>query len=191
MSTIVLSGDTSGTITLDAPAVAGTNTLMLPALTGTLLTDKSVGSTLQVITASKSDTFSSTARTFADITGLSLSITPKFTTSKILVFMSVQVASDGIDAPMVQIVRNSTPIGIGDARGSRTRNTTQGIFQINSVSSLTGITLDSPNTTSATTYKLQIRIDSSTAFVNTQSATADGTFHGTCYSTILAMEIAG
>ena len=104
--------------------------------------------------------------------------------------MAVQVSTNGIDAPMVQIVRNSTAIGIGDARGSRTRNTSQGIFSSNSVSSLTGITLDSPSTTSATTYKLQTRIDSSTAYINTQSAGADGTYHGTNYSTIMVMEIA-
>ncbi len=104
--------------------------------------------------------------------------------------MAVQVSNDGIDTTMVQMVRNSTAIGIGDARGSRIRNTSQSVFASNSVSSLTGITLDSPNTTSATTYKLQIRSDSGTAFVNTQSATSDGTFHGTNYSTIMVMEIA-
>jgi hypothetical protein len=37
MSAIVLSGDTSGTITLDAPAVAGTTTLTLPTNTGTVV----------------------------------------------------------------------------------------------------------------------------------------------------------
>jgi hypothetical protein len=36
MSSVVISGNTSGTITLDAPAVAGTTTLTLPATTGTL-----------------------------------------------------------------------------------------------------------------------------------------------------------
>jgi hypothetical protein len=36
---LVLSGDTSGTITLDVPAVAGTNTLTLPASTGTVVLD--------------------------------------------------------------------------------------------------------------------------------------------------------
>lgn len=36
MSAIIISGDSSGTITLDAPAVAGTNTLTLPAATGTV-----------------------------------------------------------------------------------------------------------------------------------------------------------
>jgi hypothetical protein len=37
MASIIVAGDTSGTITIEAPAVAGTNTLTLPASTGTLL----------------------------------------------------------------------------------------------------------------------------------------------------------
>ena len=38
MSKLVLSGDTSGSVTLDAPAVSGTTILTLPATTGTILT---------------------------------------------------------------------------------------------------------------------------------------------------------
>jgi hypothetical protein len=37
MSSVVISGDTSGAITLAAPAVAGTNTITLPASTGTVV----------------------------------------------------------------------------------------------------------------------------------------------------------
>jgi hypothetical protein len=37
MSSVVISGDTSGAITLSAPAVAGTNTITLPAATGTAM----------------------------------------------------------------------------------------------------------------------------------------------------------
>ena len=36
MSSVIISGDTSGAITLSAPAVAGTNTITLPASTGTV-----------------------------------------------------------------------------------------------------------------------------------------------------------
>jgi hypothetical protein len=43
MSSVVISGDTSGAITLSAPAVAGTTTLTLPATTGTVLNDATVG----------------------------------------------------------------------------------------------------------------------------------------------------
>ena len=38
MSSVVISGDTSGAITLAAPAIAGTNTLSLPAQTATIAT---------------------------------------------------------------------------------------------------------------------------------------------------------
>ena len=38
MSSIIISGDTSGTATIQAPAVAGTPTLTLPTVSGTLLT---------------------------------------------------------------------------------------------------------------------------------------------------------
>jgi hypothetical protein len=37
MSSVVISGDTSGAITLAAPAVAGTNTINLPAAAGTVM----------------------------------------------------------------------------------------------------------------------------------------------------------
>jgi hypothetical protein len=37
MSSVVISGDTSGAITLAAPSVSGTNTATLPAATGTVL----------------------------------------------------------------------------------------------------------------------------------------------------------
>ena len=38
MSSLAISGDTSGTVTISAPAVAGTPTLTLPTTTGTILT---------------------------------------------------------------------------------------------------------------------------------------------------------
>jgi hypothetical protein len=43
MSSVIISGDTSGAITVAAPAVAGTTTLTLPATTGTVLADTTVG----------------------------------------------------------------------------------------------------------------------------------------------------
>jgi hypothetical protein len=51
MSSIVIKGNTSGQIELAAPAVAGTNTLTLPASSGTLLTTTGDGSGLTGIPA--------------------------------------------------------------------------------------------------------------------------------------------
>ena len=39
MSSVVIAGDTSGTITVSAPAVSGSNTLTLPAVTANVATD--------------------------------------------------------------------------------------------------------------------------------------------------------
>lgn len=54
MSSVVISGDTSGSITLSAPAVAGSNTLTLPASTGIIATEGvGQGQTWQNVTASR------------------------------------------------------------------------------------------------------------------------------------------
>ena len=44
MSSLVLTGDTSGQVTLAAPAVAGSNTVTLPAATGNVLVSTAVSS---------------------------------------------------------------------------------------------------------------------------------------------------
>lgn len=51
MSSIVVSGDTSGAITVAAPAVAGTNTITLPTSTGTAVVSTAVSaSTTNTVT---------------------------------------------------------------------------------------------------------------------------------------------
>ena len=160
MSSIVISGDTSGAITLAAPAVAGTNTITLPASTGTVVTTGSPqsGGVIQVVQSVKTDTFSSTSTSMVDITGLSVSITPKFSTSKILVTYQVCGGQDQSTSQdiFVQLLRGSTPIGVGTVGAAQNAS--------GQISSGTGpytvfrdslTYLDSPATTSATTYKLQ------------------------------------
>jgi len=46
MSSVVISGDTSGAITLSAPAVSGTNTITLPAVTGNSLVSTAVSASV-------------------------------------------------------------------------------------------------------------------------------------------------
>jgi hypothetical protein len=57
MSSISLNGDTSGSIIVQAPAIAGSGTLTLPTGTGTLLstTAPKTGSVIQVVQVWKSD----------------------------------------------------------------------------------------------------------------------------------------
>ena len=65
MSSLVVSGDTSGSVTIAAPAVAGTPTLTLPTTSGTILTS---ASTINAITSGTAQ--ASTSGTSIDFTGI-------------------------------------------------------------------------------------------------------------------------
>jgi hypothetical protein len=179
---LVLSGDTSGTITVDVPAVAGTNTISLPALTGTLLTDKTAGTILQVVNAAYSTQTSTSSNVFAD-TGITATITPKFTTSKILVMVAITGVAKTTNNTYgyFQLLRSATVL----AQIER-------VAAYNNSSSDLGIGtcgidyLDSPATTSATTYKVQFssRNNNAAVFICSTDGGASST------STITLMEIA-
>jgi hypothetical protein len=203
---INLLGSTSGAITLQANAIAGTNTITLPASTGTVALTNTVltsaqlpaGSILQVVNAVKTDTFSvAGAATFADVTGLSVSITPISATSKILIFVNLSLGTaSGLASFVYRLVRNSTTICVGDAAGVRPQATggfysgdTSGGAAMASVSSMF---LDSPATTSATTYKVQgASSTATTVYVNRTVDDRNTTgYDARLTSTITVMEVA-
>jgi hypothetical protein len=203
---IVLQGSTSGSVTLQEPAVAGTTVLDLPATSGTLITTGSsgqsipkaalpTGSVLQVVSTTKTDTFTTTSTTFTDITGLSVSITPTSASSKILVIYNFQAsATSGEYTAGFQLVRNSTAICLGVAAGNRFAATNFN-RSVNSVADQSWVMamnfLDSPATTSATTYKVQAREGSGgTVAVGRTVADSDASVIARFPSTITVMEIA-
>ena len=126
------------------------------------------GKILQVVSTKKTDNFTSTTSgAFTDITGFSVSITPSSTTSKILVVatMNCTVYRPTVVARGFRFVRDSTAIGVGDAAGSRIQGSFGNGSATDEISTqLSGMVLDSPVTTSATTYKVQFRQGNSTAF---------------------------
>ena len=190
MSSIVVSGDTSGAITIAAPAVAGTNTLTLPASTGTVaLTGAAVtysqlptGTVLQVVNATYTPLTGTSSSTFSD-TGLTATITPKFTTSKILILITHAGSrkNTNITTLSTRLLRGSTVINYIDDNGGSTATTTT-----NSFGATGGSFLDSPSTTSATTYKTQFASNANTALVYINDYSANNST-----STITLMEIAG
>ena len=138
----------------------------------------------QVQTVSKADAFSSTSTSYVDVTGLSVSITPTLNTSTILVMTGLALSA-GASRGYSQLVRNSTNIAI--STGFATSNQTSLTYGNNYMSQYVSIAyVDSPATTSATTYKFQVKADSgTTVYVNAQAgATAYGNF-----STLTVMEI--
>ena len=213
---IVLLGSTSGSVTLQEPAVAGTTVLDLPATSGNVvvdsatqtLTNKSIaatqltgtiaaarlpaGSVLQVASAVKTDTFSTTSTSYTDITGLSVTLTPTSSSSKFLIYFFLCAGNQNIFT--AQLVRNSTAIVLGDADGSRTQATvgTMSNSDANMQTSNSFGHLDSPATASAVTYKVQVRTESgATNYINRSISDSNSTAGARTASSIIVMEIAG
>jgi hypothetical protein len=148
---------------------------------------------MQVVSTTKTDVSAlSPGATQLDITGLSVSITPSAASSKILVFAYV-THSQNLTGGLF-LVRGSTNICVGDTGGSRIPATVG--MNANPAPSNNGIGvtplwfLDSPNTTSATTYKVAVRQTSTGTFnVNRATTDTDNADHFRTTSTITVMEV--
>jgi hypothetical protein len=68
MSSIVLTGDTSGQVTLAAPAVAGTTTITMPAVTGTMTVLSATQSMIRVNTSNGFGSTNTAIRRFTNTT---------------------------------------------------------------------------------------------------------------------------
>lgn len=200
MAKLILNGSTSGSVTLESPAVSGTTTLTLPTTSGTVLTNGTntnfpAGSIVQVLQTVKTDVFSTSSSSFVDWTGMSVTITPKSATNKILVTLTSGVSNaTSNNFAYVKLVRDSTDIALGDSTGSATRCWIDAAFGTQSFSEgvqkpLTGSFLDSPATTSATTYKIQvIRTLNGTSFFG-RSSNADDANRSSIPSVLTVMEV--
>ena len=150
---------------------------------------------LQVLQTVKTDTFSTTSTSATDVTGLSVSITPTSSSSKILVMYDVKTSMENFQMSLF-LVRGSTTIYIGDAAGSRIRASTAlcGIVDPSdfwrSTVGQTAIFLDSPATTSSTTYKVQCQVNANTGYVNRSGPDQDDVYRARTASSITVMEIA-
>ena len=167
----VLSTDGSGALTWGAPSIAKISNLIQP-------------------TAITSATATTTSTTFVDITGLTVDITPSAATSKVLIFYSATIGSNAGWHAHLRLMRDTTPIAVGDANGSRKQSTTESGYQAAIANTSCMMYLDSPATTSTTTYKLQWASESSgTIYLNRSYTNTDNANFGTFVSTITVMEI--
>ena len=145
----------------------------------------------QVVSTAKTDTTSTASASFVDVTGMTLDITPAATTSKILVMVQTYVCGASSANQPINLLRDSTVIGVADPAADYTmpfRQASDGQNQYRFFN-LTTTFLDSPSTTSATTYKLQWKTNSGTLYLNrTVNEGGLGTGVNAC-STITAMEV--
>ena len=124
----------------------------------------SAGTVIQVVQGVYSTTVSSTSNTYID-TGLTATITPSSTSSKILVTFDQQGVGKVTNNTgcSLRLMRDTTQIQLPSEYSPYTGTTAE--VRGTSVSSRF---LDSPNTTSATTYKVQFKSlnNNATALVN-------------------------
>ena len=154
------------------------------------------GKILQVKQTVKTDHFTSTAYDYTDVTGMSVSITPASASNKILINFELQVSGVANNYASFRLLRDSTHIGVSTVTDTDWRVATLGSlshensYQIEN----TGTSfLDSPNTTSAITYKLQVSSYSNrTMSLNYpwNTGNSSGSYTATGISTITVMEVA-
>jgi hypothetical protein len=197
------SADNSGVLQL---ASGAGNLVTVPSVTGTMITTASssqsipkaalpTGSVLQVVQTIKTDKFTTTSSSAVDITGLSATITPTSASSKILILTDINYGGEDNLYGALYVLRNSTNVIVSTYPTGNQIAATFGVgpprdsFKIASASH---IYLDSPNTTSAITYKVQaastynsVQLTINAPFQTTNAAYIIG---GT--SSITVMEIA-
>ena len=127
----------------------------------------------RVVSDTKLDTFTTTSTSFVTISGLSATISPRSTASQILIICDLSLWAQNAQAGFVQLMRGSTPIYIGDASGNRTRNSFAGVYShgspTNETNQCTAVFLDTPSTTSSTTYSVRCKTINNQVCVNRSS----------------------
>jgi len=139
-----------------------------------------------VVHSSSTTPFATTSATPVDVPDFSVTITPSSVNSKILIFVSFRYGNSASGANRSLLYRNQTQIDIGGINNlSNIRaamNNAQGFGQ----SSFSY--LDSPSSTSALTYKLQVSRNGGTLQINNRNDGDSGSNH---IGSITVMEIAG
>jgi hypothetical protein len=164
-------------------------------LDGSALTGVSAGKVLQVVSTLKQNTFSGTADlgSFEDITGLNASITPTSTSSKILVMVTAYLAPSSsnytVGTRLKRFISGDAFTYLGDTRGGSTRMSGFGNSGSGSAEFMGFVFLDSPATTSTTTYTVQGGSESGSNYVVGGSSDNGAAYHGSVPSTITLMEI--
>ena len=136
------------------------------------------GHVIQVVQTTKTDTFTTTSG-FTPVTGLSATITPKFSTSKILVLGQVTfgLSGSGLDFGGFRLYGGTTDLYIGAAAGNRARAVFGGYSIVdNGLIVLSGSInyLASPNSTAPQTIGVEVaRLTGGTVFINRSAGDGD------------------
>ena len=146
---------------------------------------------VQVQSASKADAFTTASTSFVDVTGLTIAITPTVAANKILVLVSTQLsissASNVVAIQLVRAISGGATSNIAVSTGASSHNQSAFGLPTNTYNSegVSIIVLDSPSTTSATTYHVEMKVGAGTGAIGRRG---DDTTSG-AFSSITVMEI--
>ncbi len=144
---------------------------------------------LQVLRTRKTDTFSTTSTTFVDVTGLSQAITLSNSANKVRGSFTINMGASVGNFVMCRLMRDSTPIEVGDAAGSRLQAT--GLMGLMDNEGMMNYHLefeDAPGDTSAHTYKVQILTSGGTGYVNRTVTDTNSAAYGRTVSQVTTRE---
>lgn len=155
----------------------------------------SSGGILQVKQTTKTDTTSTSSQTWSDIAGMTVDITPSSASNKILIMTDTNHSGTNSYGQGIRLMRGSTAIyHTTDPNTSQQSGTWGTIADPSGASFLIPVSkifLDAPNTTSATTYKLQwFQETGSTGYLNRRHGDGTNAYSTRGASSITVMEIA-
>lgn len=182
-------------------ASSSSNNIVLAADGSTTISNLSggIGKILQVVSTTRTDVFSESGVAEGSHTGaaISVTITPSATSSKIFVMASLNIGLNNDNEVSFSFFRGGSIItgAIGDAAGSRLRTGFGGKCEgISSTEGVSGFYLDSPNTTSATTYDCRLSHGmnggNGTMYLNRSHSDTDADQDSRFASTITVVEVA-
>lgn len=153
------------------------------------------GHVVQIVQVVKTDAFTTSSATPVDITGMSASISPTSSNSKVLVHVDLKWSINGHGD--IYLLKNGTKIYYGDLYGVQSQASLHG-YGSGSYGTDYGLCyggieyLDSPATTSSVTYKLQAGVPYSSSYtiaVNYLRPNENYVYNARLASTITLMEI--
>jgi len=153
------------------------------------------GSVLQVVSTNFASQGTTTSTSYAAISASTVTITPTSASSTILIFADLKVSAASQNGLFLTIYRNgTTALAQGSGAGGTTSAMAGWIPYAGSnflVGALTGNFLDSPATTSSTTYTMYVRVGQPATLYWNYSNSAANADYGKFTSTLTALEIAG
>ena len=155
------------------------------------------GGIIQIVHTNTSDHTYSNSTSYTDITGVTATITPKFSSSKILIQCSLAIGKEDNHSMMGRIVRNGSAIsGSGGVAESGHGNQEDGVWWLvrtsnHSANPLMVNYLDSPASTSALTYKAQGKSSASSKYfsINRTVNSEDNIYASPGFSSITLFEV--